>query len=163
MKIVLIIVAFIALIVGAGASFALTARLGDDIEKMDKSLTVLKSTYEAMGETGAGIYDEKIAELEKDESYVSPGTMNLAKILNYGLSIFAIALVVLFFMKNAQLNLIGIVLIVFSFITMFIDPSIEGSKYGPASPRTVGLVIAIAMSICAGALIVANNIRSKAN
>jgi hypothetical protein len=76
----------------------------------------------------------------------SPFVYTLLHIFYYGiLPILAILLLVLAFMKNPNVNKISPMLLIASLLLWGLVPGIEGSTYGPASPKQIALIISILM------------------
>jgi len=70
----------------------------------------------------------------------------LLHLFYYGiLPILAIVLLVLAFMKNPNVNKISPILVIASLLLWVLAPDIQGSSYGPASPKQIALIIAVLM------------------
>ena len=98
---------------------------------------------------GAEAMKEEIAAInEQLEVLPSPLVYTVLQGFYYGiLPILALALLILAFMKKSLVNKIAPLLVVASVILWVLAPAIEGSSYGPASPKQIAMVIAVLMTL----------------
>ncbi len=166
MRIVTLIIMVLAFLVGAGLSSMLKVNIDRRLSKVNfdelAELQKLADQYKESGVDLSEIEEPSVREsLEQLENIPSKSRATTAGILGILLSLVALAMVVLAFMKKRTIEIAGIAVIGLSFIMWLVTPTIEASRFSGANPKNIALISLIALAVAAGSAIMSFKIHLK--
>ncbi len=166
MRIVVLIVMVLTFLVGGLMSAGLTVNIGSKLDRIDyeeiAKMQKMIDEYKANGVDLSTTNDPAVKEaLEQLDNVPSKTRAQIAGILGVLLSIVALVMVIIAFMKKEVVKKIGYAVISMAAFIWILTPSIDGGRLSGANPKTIALITLFVLGASAACAIISKIMHAK--